>query len=404
MTAPALDLEGPGPSDMMVNAPPFVPQGTQKKQQRPNRKHTAGPKTNEDLWGDFQVQSVSNTAHRDRQGFQEKLRARAQRFGLEKKQEDKENGHDRMKKSSIKDRVLDRAESNQSGDHNNNNNSGKKKNNDEDNKNNNNKKNNRRQSEQKTPVRLPVGIDIPTEDLALYGVRTVKNRKKNTTCFDPVRSQRPADMRVVFGSAKLERFDKVFGGRDVTMVPEIFCEEADLSLYNSLLTEIQSLGINDIYVSWHGDTHVIANDRRYDWKKLPSFRRVVQRMEKYFDMDIQATRFNYYRDDSEWKPLHHDAAAVKPEFATKQNATVGASFGKQRDAIFQHVATGSLVTLPQPNGSLYAFGRDFNVEWKHGIAQIPERRRTGEGRISVIAWGWIDQIYEKIEGIPGPAL
>ena len=30
-------------------------------------------------------------------------------------------------------------------------------------------------------------------------------------------------------------------------------------------------------------------------------------------MDVQATRLNWYRDSSEWKPFHHDAAAMKPD-------------------------------------------------------------------------------------------
>lgn len=69
-----------------------------------------------------------------------------------------------------------------------------------------------------------------------------------------------------------------------------------------------------------------------------------------------------YRDDSDWKPYHHDAAALKPEFARKQNATVAASFGEQRDASFSHVKSGAIVSVPLPNGSMYAFGRDLNIE------------------------------------------
>ena len=32
-------------------------------------------------------------------------------------------------------------------------------------------------------------------------------------------------------------------------------------------------------------------------------------------MDIKATRFNWYKDNQQWKPYHHDAAAVKPDKA-----------------------------------------------------------------------------------------
>lgn len=34
-------------------------------------------------------------------------------------------------------------------------------------------------------------------------------------------------------------------------------------------------------------------------------------------MKVNATRLNWYRDSKEWKPYHHDAAAVKPEIAKK---------------------------------------------------------------------------------------
>ena len=28
-------------------------------------------------------------------------------------------------------------------------------------------------------------------------------------------------------------------------------------------------------------------------------------------LNFQATRLNWYRDSTEWKPFHHDAAAIK---------------------------------------------------------------------------------------------
>ena len=48
-----------------------------------------------------------------------------------------------------------------------------------------------------------------------------------------------------------------------------------------------------------------------NWKKLsPSFQRVVDQMATYFNMDIKATRFNWYRDSREWKPYHHDRSGL----------------------------------------------------------------------------------------------
>ena len=38
----------------------------------------------------------------------------------------------------------------------------------------------------------------------------------------------------------------------------------------------------------------------------------------------------------------------------------------------------------------------MNVEWRHGVPQVPEALRGAGGggneeRVSIIAWGWVDQ-------------
>ena len=65
-------------------------------------------------------------------------------------------------------------------------------------------------------------------------------------------------------------------------------------------------------------------------------------MASYFDMDVKATRLNWYRDSSEWKPFHHDAAAMKEKFARSQNFTLAVSFGAERDAAFEHAQVNIL--------------------------------------------------------------
>lgn len=113
-------------------------------------------------------------------------------------------------------------------------------------------------------------------------------------------------------------------------------------------------------------------------------------MAEYFNMDVKATRLNWYRDAKEWKPFHHDRAAFTPD--CPQNCTVAASFGLSRDISFQHAKNSSMiVSFPQPNGSMYTFGREINTEWKHGVAQMPPDQQVDEGRISVIAWGWVPE-------------
>ncbi|KAL4108906.1 hypothetical protein PRIC1_000615 [Phytophthora ramorum] len=76
---------------------------------------------------------------------------------------------------------------------------------------------------------------------------------------------------------------------------------------------------------WHGNdkidgTHLIVDDHS-SWKtKCPTFDLVTDRLKTFFSLDIKATRFNWYKDTSQWKPFHFDAAALKPHIALSRNS------------------------------------------------------------------------------------
>ena len=36
---------------------------------------------------------------------------------------------------------------------------------------------------------------------------------------------------------------------------------------------------------------------------------------------------------------------------------------------------------------VFFFGRDVNINWKHGVNQLPKAEQDGKGRISIILWG-----------------
>ncbi len=122
------------------------------------------------------------------------------------------------------------------------------------------------------------------------------------------------------------------------MVTDLFGRPDDLTIYKKLLGEIDNSGVDTqkLWQLWHGDSHVIADDSKAWKEKCPTFSWVVDKMASYFNMDVKATRLNWYRDSSEWKPFHHDAAALKEKFAKTQNFTVAVSFGAERDAAFEH--------------------------------------------------------------------
>ena len=221
-------------------------------------------------------------------------------------------------------------------------------------------------------------------------------RKRNTECFEPM--TKPVDLRFVceLGTSK-DKTSTPLTTRDVLLAPNVFNDFKQGELYSKLISEIQTCGIPEdkLLKLWHGNdkiegTHFIADDKTR-WKdNCPTFNLVLDRIRNFFNMDLQATRFNWYTDTSQWKPFHHDAAAVNPEKAAVQNFTVAVSFGATRDAAFEHAQTKTVVSSPQPDGWIYAFSKDTNVIWRHGILQdIPIRN---EGRISVIAWGWVDNM------------
>ncbi len=226
--------------------------------------------------------------------------------------------------------------------------------------------------------------------------REKRKRPANTETFEP--NYNPADMRVLFeyGKPKTEINMQV---NDVVIVPDLFCKPDDMTLYNNLLKEIFATKFDkqELVKPWHGDTHLIVDDH-FDWKKYcPTFNKIIEKIADYFNMDIKATRCNWMQLDTDWKPYHHDAAAVKKDKAATQNFTVGVSLGFTREIAFEvanHDTCRNVISFPLVNGTTYTFARDININWKHGVPPIKDINMGDQdkmGRISIIAWGWNKQ-------------
>ena len=225
----------------------------------------------------------------------------------------------------------------------------------------------------------------------------VKLVKVNTETFDPW--YEPPHMQVqVLNPA---RSKPNITESDVFILPGLF-DESDNSIYLKLLEEIESASKdpNHLWKPWHGNTHLIADDH-LQWKKsCPTFNSIIDQIAKYFDMDVKATRFNLYEDLRDYKPMHFDAAAIDPKKAATQNLTVGVSFGYTRSVEFEHAVNRSRVSFPLSNGTIYGFGKQANIDWRHGIPPIkPEiineiescTPKESTGRISIILWGKSNQ-------------
>lgn len=221
---------------------------------------------------------------------------------------------------------------------------------------------------------------------------TRRHKSKNTECFEPM--TKPVDLRFIVDTNPTTFLTSITS-RDVLVAPSVFSDFKNGELYDKLASEIENCGIpsEKLLKLWHGNdkiegTHFIADDKTH-WKNTcPTFKFVIERLINYFNMDVKATRLNWYKDTSQWKPFHFDSSAVNPDKAAVQNFTVAVSFGATRDAAFEHAKTKTVISSPQPDGSVYAFAKDTNLIWRHGILQdMPVRE---EGRISIICWGWID--------------
>ena len=214
-------------------------------------------------------------------------------------------------------------------------------------------------------------------------------KKKNTESFKP--SHKPPNMRVIVEHGGL-KYPRKHKSNDIIIVNGLFCKSDDLDIYNRLLDEIKNSGIDrdNLWKLWHGDTHLIVDDKKKWKEKCPTFTTIIDKIRDYFDVDIKATRFNLYENSLNWKPFHHDAAAVKKDKAKTQNITIGVSFGLEREAAFEHAETRTVISVPLPNGSIYVFNKDVNIEWRHGILQMDPENKIDKGRISIIAWGKVE--------------
>lgn len=230
--------------------------------------------------------------------------------------------------------------------------------------------------------------------------------KTNTESFEPFDAT--ADMRIMCGNPTSPVYNWPYGAHDVILVNGLFDSPdfAQGNLYEKLLGEINGFGDKaknknqDIWKLWHGDTHYIADDHKNFKDKCPTFLMVVDKLREYFKCNVKATRFNWYSDDTQFKPLHFDAAAVDPAKAKTQNITIGVSFGGTRDVLFANAKTKTKVNIPLPNGSIYCFLRDTNIKWRHGIPCVNKIQNSksgsdvqiepGPGRVSIILWGWVD--------------
>jgi len=175
-------------------------------------------------------------------------------------------------------------------------------------------------------------------------------------------------------------FESVLKGEAIYL-PEFHCGKNDFALLAGLAKDME--------------THELASEGggMVNWSKhlkhenpefSQTFARIVHAMSEYFDVDVYATRLNFYRDGTDWKPFHHDSHAYGGR-EKREDFTMGASFGGERELTFLHEPSGSQFSFPQRNGDVFAFTTEVNKRFKHGVPKLT--RGIGGPRFSIIAWG-----------------
>ncbi|QKF93559.1 2OG-Fe(II) oxygenase superfamily protein [Fadolivirus algeromassiliense] len=169
-------------------------------------------------------------------------------------------------------------------------------------------------------------------------------------------------------------YDKILKG-GCTYLPNFFCKTDDLIIFDNLKKEIDLNGM----VNW--SKHFKHEDPTFS----NQFNEIVERMAKHFNVEVLQTRLNYYKDGTDFKPMHKDRHAYGDgDSKIREDFTMGASFGASRNLDFIHEESNMKFSFPQNNGDVFAFNSDINKKFLHGVPKV--FKPIGE-RFSIIAWG-----------------
>lgn len=168
-------------------------------------------------------------------------------------------------------------------------------------------------------------------------------------------------------------------------IPQLLCGAADFALLDQLMADLALNDDNASFVTW--SKHAKLENPTLS----PTFNRIVAALARYFDFDVYATRLNFYRDNSAFKPFHHDSHAYLASASgaahngVKEDFTCGVSLGAPRELVFKHVGTGQVFGFPQANGDCFSFDSAVNQKFQHGVPHAKDR--VVGPRFSIIAWG-----------------
>lgn len=181
----------------------------------------------------------------------------------------------------------------------------------------------------------------------------------------------------------MDDFTHILQGNCVCL-NNFLCTKGDGNLFNRLKSEVfgalkSSADDSSGLIDW-SKHEVFENPTRIS----ATFNAIVELLDCFFDVDVYASRLNYYRDGSTWKPFHHDSHAYGGR-SLREDFTVGVSLGQTRHLEFLHEPSGKMFSIPQDNGDCFAFTSEVNSRFKHGVPKNSDM--NCKDRFSIIVWG-----------------
>merc|ERR1712054_171200 len=110
-------------------------------------------------------------------------------------------------------------------------------------------------------------------------------------------------------------------------LPNFFCKTRDFVILKALT--------NDLELHTAGMVNWSKHFKHENPVFSQTFQQIVSIMSDYFDVEVYATRLNFYPDSTSWKPFHRDSHAYGGRMQ-REDFTMGASFGATRELVFLH--------------------------------------------------------------------
>jgi alkylated DNA repair dioxygenase AlkB len=170
-------------------------------------------------------------------------------------------------------------------------------------------------------------------------------------------------------------------------IPQWLCSKTEQKYFDSIMKELDHAQV----IQW-------SRHFKYENPQFSNtFNEIISKLSEYFQVDILATRLNYYPNGKSWKPFHHDSHAFSN--GQQEDFTMGVSLGHSRKLAFKHSTTEEWFQFPQENGDVFAFNSEVNKRFMHGV---PKTHESSGARISIIAWGKRKNPTTTLDPIPKP--